>query len=142
MYSLNIISPGTVQEVSDELDQTMEDDSEIDTGNLKGNKRNMPSTRSRTKENSICRLTEKKIMAYKIFQTESNAKLTFEPKKRARSNSPWFGEMSDSDIEFVGPQLSWSPETMPELVEDVEPKRKRRRGMPWPSNNIPSNKQC
>ncbi|KAG2745102.1 hypothetical protein P692DRAFT_20877354 [Suillus brevipes Sb2] len=100
---------GTVQEVSDELDETMEDDSEIDTGNLKGNKRNMPSTQSRTKEN------------------KSNVKLTFEPKKRARSNSPLFGEIADSDIEFVGPQLSLSPETMPELVEEVEPKRKRHR---------------
>jgi hypothetical protein len=79
----------------------------------------------------------------KTCQTESNvkpqrAKLTFEPKKRARSNSPLFGEMSDSDIEFVGPRLSPSPETMLGLVD--EPKRKRRRGMPWPSNYIPGNK--
>ncbi|KAG1722942.1 hypothetical protein EDB19DRAFT_1916371 [Suillus lakei] len=101
---------GTVHEVSDELDETMEDDSEIDTGNE--DKWNVLSTRSRTKEN-------------KSNVKPQRAKLTFEPKKCARSNSPLFGEMSDSDIEFVGPQLSLSPETMLGLVD--EPKRKRRR---------------
>ncbi|KAG1740935.1 hypothetical protein EDB19DRAFT_1828327 [Suillus lakei] len=100
---------GTVHEVSDELDETMEDDSEIDTGNE--DKQNMLSTRSRTKEN-------------KSNMKPQRAKLTFEPKKRARSNSPLFGEMSDSDIEFVGPRLSPSPETMLGLVD--EPKRKQR----------------
>jgi hypothetical protein len=72
----------------------------------------------------------------KTCQTGSNVKaqqgkvvkLTFESKKRARSNSPLFGEMSDSDIELVGQRPSPSPETTARLVE--EPEKKRRQGMP------------
>ncbi|KAG0698066.1 hypothetical protein DFH29DRAFT_1071336 [Suillus ampliporus] len=71
-----------------------------------------------------------KLEEYCCVLTESNLKsqqveLTFKPKKRAHSNSPLFGEMSDSDIEFVGQRLSPNSETTLGLVE--EPERKRHR---------------
>ncbi|KAG2045757.1 hypothetical protein BDR06DRAFT_977980, partial [Suillus hirtellus] len=52
-------------------------------------------------------------------------KLTFKSKKRARSDSPLFGEMSDSDIEIVSQQPSLSTEKSPKLVEGPEKKRRR-----------------
>ncbi|KAG1843974.1 hypothetical protein F4604DRAFT_1937850 [Suillus subluteus] len=104
---------GTVCEVSDDLDETMEDDSEIDMGD--GDKQMAPSTWSRTKENrSNVKAQQGKVV-----------KLTFEFKKCARSNSPLFGEMSDSDIELVGQRPNLSPETTPRLVEEPEKKRRR-----------------
>ncbi|KAG2037192.1 hypothetical protein BDR03DRAFT_1010891 [Suillus americanus] len=109
MWADQFIYFGTVHEISDEVDDPMADDSELVTSN--GDKQNAPSTQSRTKDN-------------RSNLKPQQVKLTFKPKKHACSNSPLFGKMSDSDsdIEFVGQQLSPSLETTLGLVEELKKK--------------------